>query len=136
VIPRDPSDALTYAKTKALLEKMKADPQYAIARVLEQPEIRSIGAFPDAAFLIEMKPGYQQGLDLSGDAVVPIPSTGMHGYLPDNPEMRASFFVQGKGITAGRHLGTIDMRQIAPTLAGLLGVTLPAAKEKPLNVAP
>jgi predicted AlkP superfamily pyrophosphatase or phosphodiesterase len=136
VVLRDPSDATTYARTKSLLEKMKADPQYGIARVLEQPEIRNIGAFPDAAFLIEMKPGYQQGLDLSGDAVVPIPSTGMHGYLPDNPDMRASFFVQGKGIAAGRDLGTIDMRQIAPTLAGLLGVSLPAAKEKPLNVAP
>jgi predicted AlkP superfamily pyrophosphatase or phosphodiesterase len=136
VVLRDPSDATTYEKTKALLEKMKADPQYAIARVLEQPEIRNIGAFPDAAFLVDMKPGYQQGRDLSGDLVVPIPSTGMHGYLPDNPDMRASFFVQGKGIAAGRDLGTIDMRQIAPTLAGLLGVSLPAAKEKPLNVAP
>ncbi|MGD0680740.1 MAG: ectonucleotide pyrophosphatase/phosphodiesterase [Terracidiphilus sp.] len=135
VVLRDPSDATTYAKTKALLEKMKADPQYAIARVLEQPEIRSIGAFPNAAFLVEMKPGYQQGIDLTGDAVVPIPSTGMHGYLPDNPDMRASFFVQGKGIASGRDLGMIDMRQIAPTIAGLLSVTLPAAKEKPLNVA-
>ena len=31
--------------------------------------------------------------------------------------MRASFFLRGKGIAAGRDLGVIDMRQIAPTLA-------------------
>jgi hypothetical protein len=59
----------------------------------------------------------------------------MHGYLPDNLEMRAAFFAQGKGIAAGRDLGTIDMRRIAPTLAGLIGATLPTAKEKPLDVA-
>jgi predicted AlkP superfamily pyrophosphatase or phosphodiesterase len=135
VVLRNPSDVATYAKVKALLEKMKADPQYAIARVLEQPAIRQIGALPEAAFLIEMKADYQQGLDLSGDLVVPIPSTGMHGYLPDNLEMRAAFFAQGKGIAAGRDLGTIDMRRIAPTLAGLIGATLPTAKEKPLDVA-
>jgi predicted AlkP superfamily pyrophosphatase or phosphodiesterase len=135
VILRNPSDTATYAKVKALLEKMKADPQYEIAKVLEQPEIRKIGAFPDAAFLIEMKSGYQQSLDLTGNTVVPIPSTGMHGYLPDNIEMLASFFVQGRGIAAGRDLGTVDMRQIAPTLAGLMGTTLPTAKGKPLNVA-
>lgn len=136
VVLRDPSDTATYAKVKALLEKIKANPAYGIARVLEQPEIKKIGAFPQAAFLIEMKLDYQPGYGLSGDTVVPIPSTGMHGYLPDNPEMRASFFVQGRGIAAGRDLGTIDMRQIAPSVAGLLGVSLPTAKEKPLHVAP
>jgi predicted AlkP superfamily pyrophosphatase or phosphodiesterase len=136
VVLNNPQDAAVKAKVKVLLDKMKADPTYAIARVLEQPEIQRIGAFPDAAFLIEMKSNYQPGFDLSGDAVVPIPSTGMHGYLPDNPEMRAAFFVQGKGIAVGRDLGTIDMRQIAPSIAALLGVKLPTAKEEPLHIIP
>jgi predicted AlkP superfamily pyrophosphatase or phosphodiesterase len=134
VVLRDPADKATYAKVQALLEKMKADPAFGIARVLEQPEITTMGAFPQAAFLIEMKLDYQPGYDLTGDAVVPMPSTGMHGYLPDNPEMHASFFVMGKGIAAGRDLGIVDMRQIAPTVAGLLGVPLPTAKQKPLSI--
>lgn len=134
VVLRDPADKATYAKTQALLEKMKADPAFGIARVLEQQEITRIEAFPQAAFLIDMKLDYQPGYDLTGDAVVPIPSTGMHGYLPDNPEMRASFFVEGEGIAAGRDLGIIDLRQIAPTVASLLGVPLPTAKQKPLSI--
>jgi predicted AlkP superfamily pyrophosphatase or phosphodiesterase len=134
VVLRDPQDAAAKAKVRALLETMKAKPEFAIARVIEQPDIRQMGAFPDAAFLIEMKADYQAAFDLSGDAVVPIPSTGMHGYLPDNPEMRASFFVRGKGVAAGRDVGTIDMRQVAPTLANLLGVTLPSAKERPVSL--
>jgi len=61
---------------------------------------------------------------------------GTHGYLPSYPEMRASFFIMGKGIAKGRDLGVIDMRQIAPTVANILGVSLPSAKQAPLSVQP
>jgi hypothetical protein len=50
--------------------------------------------------------------------------------------MRASFFIMGKGIAKGRDLGVIDMRQIAPTVANILGVSLPSAKQAPLSVQP
>jgi len=134
VVLRDSSDQTTYAKVKALLESLKADPTYGIARVFEQPEIEKMGAFPAASFLIEMKADYQPGYALTGNAVEPIPSTGMHGYLPDNPELHASFFIAGKGITAGRDLGTIDMRQIAPTLANLMGFSFSSAKGEALHL--
>jgi predicted AlkP superfamily pyrophosphatase or phosphodiesterase len=94
-----------------------------------------LGGFPDAAFLVELKPGYQLGYAFSGPLVTPAPSTGMHGYLPDRPEMRASFFIMGPGIARGRRLGVIDMRQIAPTLAAILGVPLPAATQPKLAVS-
>jgi hypothetical protein len=42
--------------------------------------------------------------------------------------MDSAFFVVGPGIAAGRDLGRIDMRDIAPTLAGLLGLPLPSAE--------
>lgn len=58
----------------------------------------------------------------------------MHGYMPDRPEMRASFFIMGTGIAPGKQLGVIDMRQIAPTLAAILGVELPSAKQAKLGV--
>jgi predicted AlkP superfamily pyrophosphatase or phosphodiesterase len=48
----------------------------------------------------------------------------MHGYVPDRPELRSSFFIVGPHVAAGRSLGEIDMRRIAPTLAGILGVSL------------
>jgi len=57
---------------------------------------------------------------------------GTHGHLPDLPDLRAAFFVVGPGIPAGRSLGLVDMRDIAPTLAQRLGLTLPAAEGKPL----
>jgi hypothetical protein len=83
-----------------------------------------------------MQPDYEPGYKLSGEVVVPVPSTGTHGYLPDRTEMRASFFVKGKGIAAARDLGIIDMRRIAPTVAALLGVAFPSAPEPPLPLTP
>jgi predicted AlkP superfamily pyrophosphatase or phosphodiesterase len=134
VMLREPGNTEVKKKVEALLEKLKADPKYGIARIVAQPELKRLGAFPDGAFLIEMKSDFQPGFALGGKLVDYIPSTGMHGYLPDNPELRASFFIQGKGIAAGRDVGLIDMRQIAPTFAGLLGVELLSAKEKVINV--
>jgi hypothetical protein len=49
--------------------------------------------------------------------------------------MHASFFIQGEGIAAARNLGIVDMTQIAPTLAALLGVELPSARSAALPVA-
>jgi hypothetical protein len=134
VMLRDPSDAAAKAHVRNLLMKMKGDPQYQIARVVEQPKLSQIGGFPDAAFLVEMNPGAEPGYALVGDISTPAPGTGTHGYLPDRPEMRASFFVMGPKIAAGRDVGLIDMRQVAPTVAGILGVSLPAAKAAKLSV--
>ncbi|WP_278376744.1 hypothetical protein [Sphingobium yanoikuyae] len=44
------------------------------------------------------------------------------------PDMHSAFFISGPGVEAGRSLGKIDIRQIAPTMAGLLGIVLPTAK--------
>jgi hypothetical protein len=40
--------------------------------------------------------------------------------------------IDGPGIPKGKKLGEIDMRAIAPTLAKVMGVSLPDAKQKPL----
>jgi predicted AlkP superfamily pyrophosphatase or phosphodiesterase len=69
--------------------------------------------------------------------VTVIPGTrGSHGFSPEYPEMRASFFALGTGIAHHRDLGVVDMRQIAPTVARILNVPMPTAKATPLNVRP
>jgi hypothetical protein len=42
--------------------------------------------------------------------------------------MDAIFLLAGPGVPAGADLGRIDMRDVAPTLAGLLNVALPDAE--------
>jgi hypothetical protein len=75
------------------------------------------------------------GAALSGPVVTDTAQKGSHGYNPaTSPEMHASFFAAGQGIAHGKDLGVIDMRQIAPTLARILGVSLPRAKQPALSL--
>lgn len=59
---------------------------------------------------------------------------GTHGYLPDQPDMLAACVIWGPDVKAGTQLGKIDMRDIAPTIAQVLGIDLPSAQGKPLPV--
>jgi hypothetical protein len=43
-----------------------------------------------------------------------------------------SCFIAGPGIPAGRDLGRVDMRDIAPTLAGVMEIALPEAEGRDL----
>jgi predicted AlkP superfamily pyrophosphatase or phosphodiesterase len=80
-----------------------------------------------------MKSGYYALADATSPLVSDVPGTqGSHGFSPEYPEMRAAFFIAGPGIARGRDLGLIDMRQIAPTVAQLLGVRLSQATQAPL----
>jgi hypothetical protein len=85
-------------------------------------------------FSAAAKPGYYTGGNLSGPAVTDFAGHGGHGFAPHHPDMRAALFIAGSGIARHRDLGQIDMRQVAPTVAALLGVKLPAASAAPLLV--
>jgi predicted AlkP superfamily pyrophosphatase or phosphodiesterase len=133
VMLHDPKDQKTRDEVRAIFDRLAADPANGIARILNRDELRAMGGFPDAEFVVALKPGYLTTAGLSGTLVNDQPpELGAHGYLPTFPEMRASFFVLGRGIAHGRDLGLIDMRQIAPTIAAILGVKMPQAKQEPL----
>ncbi len=134
IVLHDPTDKATEEVVRGLLHELASDPAHGIGSILEKPEIEKLGGFPNATFVVDLQLGYQLGYATQGELVTPAPGTGTHGYLPTHPEMRASFFMRGRGIAAGRNLGVIDMRRIAPSLAGILGVTLNDARQAPLNV--
>jgi predicted AlkP superfamily pyrophosphatase or phosphodiesterase len=134
VVLHDSNDKATEEAVRTLLHQLADNPANGIGAILEKPEITKLGGFPNSAFVVDLQIGYQLGYASQGELITPAPSTGSHGYLPSHPEMRASFFLRGNGIAAGRDLGVVDMRQIAPTLAEILGVTLKDARQPPLNV--
>lgn len=137
IMLHDPADAKTREEVRALLERLAADPVNGVANIMDNEQIEKSGGFPAAAYILALKPGFTFGSAFSGDLVSDKPSVkGTHGYLPTFPEMRASFFAMGQGVAKGRDLGVVDMRQIAPSVAGILGVSLPSAKQPSLNLAP
>ncbi len=132
IVLRDPKDTATQARVAALLGKLASDPANGIDRVISGDELHAHGGFPEASFLVALRPGYLAGDDLTGELIKPTATRGMHGYWPDVADMNSSFFAMGPGIPPAHALGPIDMRDIAPTLAKLLGVGLPSAEGKPL----
>ena len=129
IVLQNPSDTQVVAKARAALRQLEQAPAGPIERIIEPPDMANSGGFPAATFIVSLKPGFRTGAGLSGDLVTPVVSPGgTHGFLPDFKAMESTFFVIGGGVPAGRSLGLIDMRDIAPTLAAKLGVTLSHAQ--------
>ena len=108
------------------------DPAFGIARVLDHDDVLREGGTSKADWFVLFKPGYEMAI--RPDAPLPSPShyRGMHGFDPSLAQMRSTFIVAGKGVPAGKDFGDIEMRDIAPTVARLLGVSLPQAQGKSL----
>ncbi len=133
-----PDDKALRTRVLVVLDKLKADPGNGIERIVEKAEIATMGGNPQASFYVNLKPGMATGGFYGKEVPLrfPPPYKGMHGYFPTSPALYASLLIMGKGVAKGRDLGVIDMRAIAPTLAGLLGTSLPDAEVKPLDVQP
>ena len=135
IMLRDPNDAATRQKVEQLLHKLAADRANGIAGVMDQAAIAAHGGAPVAVFWVDMRPNYSIDHVVQGPVVTEAKVGGSHGYSPDHPELRASFFILGPNMRKGLDLGEIDMRSIAPTLALYLNVPLPSAKLQPLPIS-
>ena len=116
----DPRDEDARRRVAVLLEGLRARDGGAIERVLSGEEAAARGGFPGAAFVVGLRPRAR---------TAPGATRGEHGFLPESPEMDATFLLSGPGVPVGLALGRIDMRDVAPTLAGRLGLRLDRAEE-------
>lgn len=131
------NDAALEKRVGDLLAGLKADPANGIAAVIGKAEITRMGGNPQAAFFVNLSPDTTAG-GFAG-ASAPLRGApkykGTHGYFPQAANLRSTFLIAGKGVPAGKALGEIDMRAIAPTLAAILGVTLDGAELPPIELA-
>jgi predicted AlkP superfamily pyrophosphatase or phosphodiesterase len=134
VMLHDRNDTASLSAIMKILGDLAADPANGILRIVPAEELHAMGGFPNARALVVLKDDYQLGYAFTGPVVTPAPSTGMHGYLPSDPEMQSSFFAMGKAVARGRDLGVVDMRRIAPTIGDLLGTRLSGKLQDPLNL--
>lgn len=126
-----PGDAALNARVAAVLAQIAADPDAGIDRVIDSAGVAAAGGSADAAFWVNCKPGWLMGDSLTGTQGEATSTRGTHGYFPDVPAMRASLIANGPGIAAGKDLGVIDMRSIAPAVAARIGVKLRDAQTPP-----
>ena len=128
IILKEPKSAEARAKVKALLDRLVAVPENGIAAVLDEAQIRELGGDPMATFWVTMRAGFSVSPTLQPSIVSVVSARGAHGHAPTLPEVAATFILAGEGIAAGRNLGSVDMRSIAPTLAQVMGVPFPTAE--------
>lgn len=136
---KNPKDDAARARVGDLLRRLAANPANGIASILDEKQIRELGGAPEAAFWVDMKPGYYlhpslDGKPADGTIAEAVSGRGAHGYLPTHADMDSTFIVAGPGIRKGGKLGRVDMRAIAPTLAKVMGTTMPSADLPPLEV--
>ncbi len=118
---REGADA---AEAMALMEKRMSE--YGIARLYSRADLDRMRAVPGVSFACE-----------SADQVVFTDALDQkkreratHGFGPGHRAENCLFAVIGKGVQSGKELSSMPMRDVAPTIAELMGVSLPAATGK------
>ena len=107
----------------------------AVQEIVDRRQLEALEADPDAELMIEAAPGFCFSERLEGPVVTDSPKDrGAHGYFPSRKGMEAMFTAMGREIARGKNLGRISLKQIAPTLAEVMGLPtdILGSVEKPL----
>jgi predicted AlkP superfamily pyrophosphatase or phosphodiesterase len=116
------------------VREVLADGTEKLYRIIEKPELEKLGGPSDAAFHLEAEPLHMISGSVTAKSLVFRSSVkGNHGFLPDKPEMLTGFIISGSGIQAGVVADRVDLVDIAPTIAELLGLKFPDTDGKPLK---
>lgn len=128
----DPQDKAAAEALEAVMEQLKQDPDSGILEILNGEEARARGGFPEAAYVLVSKKGYELRDDVDGEYCrTRLTQKAQHGYSEKFPEMRASFMITGKGIGKG-NVENAHLIDVAPTLAAVMGAELPDAQGRNL----
>ena len=128
IVLADPRDQDAQRRVRAMLGRLQAERPGVIDRVLTGEQAAARGGFPGAAFVVGLRPRPATARAGDGASAAAPGRGGEHGYLPESRDMDATFVLAGPGVPRNLDLGRVDMRDIAPTLAGRLGMALPGAE--------
>jgi len=105
---------------------------HGLAREVPMAEVRSRApSISNWVAAFDTPPNSVASAQDRGPALGPGTHLGVSGFWPTRPGYRSVFVISGEGVPA-RRIGEIDLLQIAPTLADVIGVALPQAKQKSL----
>lgn len=125
---REPSNTALAQQVEDLFRSAANGKYRGLFRVVDRAEIAERGGDPEALLFLEPIEGYTTAAGATGEFLVASPRRGDHGYIPDSPAMHTGLILTGKGIARGVAVPLARQIDIAPTIARLLGVTLPTAE--------
>jgi predicted AlkP superfamily pyrophosphatase or phosphodiesterase len=126
-------DAALRPRVGDLLQSLQRDRANGIRQIWTAEQLAALGAHPGAAFGIDMADGFYTSA--AHDVLITQASSkGGHGFAPDRPSLHASLVMTGPAVAKRGSLGIIRMTSVAPTIAGILGVSMPPAASAPLAI--
>jgi predicted AlkP superfamily pyrophosphatase or phosphodiesterase len=134
---------LDNAHRSELIEKIKKalDGLEGVSKIVDTDHLRDYGVAnpkddPHAPDIILFA---EEGCNFGDTAAGELPFNdkperkGSHGHDPNLPDLHATFVAWGAGIRQGAQLGEISNVDVAPTIAKLLGFSIPHAEGKVLK---
>ena len=106
-----------------------------VEEVVDRARLESLSADPDAELSLDAARGVYFSDRFEGPLVRDsLKDRGTHGQLPTRAGLEAAFLMAGPEVSPGQNLGCIALTQVAPTLAGWLGLPrdILASNEKPI----
>lgn len=131
---KDPGDEAARRTITDAFKARAGQKDTGIDRVYEHAEIVARGGDPNAALALGAAPGFSLSGGYTGPVIDDVAGKyrGTHGYDPERPEMAAALLVVGPDARAGHEIANARMIDVGPTVAGLLGLRMPAATGKAL----
>ena len=130
---KNPADRKTLQAVRALFEANALDdfgrPMF---RIVDRDELDRHGASPKAAFFLEGIPPYMSSGAFAGRFTRNATLRGNHGYLPTESDMHTGFVAFGAGIRPAE-LDVVELIDVAPTVAALLGFDMPDVQGRVLT---
>lgn len=107
-----------------LLRVMKQDPDNGIAAIYSRKKAEEMGADPGCTFMLEARKGFyfQDELD---ESAIPVIQKATHGYHPGRKNYQTVFMIAGPDIQPGIDIGEMSLLDEGPTIAEIMGFTLP-----------
>jgi len=111
---------------KEVLEQIIKEDQYGIESLYSRHELDSLHVDKSIQYMVEARKGYSFDDSLLDITIEDLGRQGIkyatHGYLPDKDNYKCNLIISGNKIRNEYQLGDIEMVDIAPTMANLLGI--------------
>ncbi len=123
-----PGDGEAEALALEVLRQAAEDPAYGIEGIFGPGEADVLKAGGTARYWIECVKGYGVSETLGPPNVVDLDAQGQvyatHGYSPDKEGYRCNFLIAGPAIRKGSRLAAMNMVDVAPVAAKVLGLEM------------
>lgn len=125
---KDKNDTETLEQVKKTLLQLPEE-EKKLFRILDRKQLDAAQANPEVALALTGENGASFGDAFTG-AATKQGKGGAHGYFPDFHDIQTGFVAFGPGIKKGGVIVQMNLWDIAPLVAKLLGIAFPSAEGK------